>query len=80
VKGKDEIREAFGEAVQPWTFTGSPKEEVIKAYADYKTEKEQAGHLSESGDKHLVGSIYGGMIFDFEEGNVSRIFLGASAA
>jgi len=80
VKGKDEIREAFGEAVQPWTFTGSYKKEVRKAYADYKTEKEQAGHLAQGGDKQLVGSIYVGMIFDFEEGKVSRIFLGASAA
>ena len=116
-KGKDEIWEAFGEAVQPWTFTGSgfsadmvsgkagapktilsitieapsalktehgigigsAKEEVLKAYADYKTEKEQAEHLAQGGDKHLVGSIYGGMIFDFEGGKVSRIFLGASA-
>ncbi len=116
-KGKDEIWDAFGEAVQTWTFTGSgfsadmisgevggaktvlsisieapsalktehgigidsTKGETIQAYADYKTVKEEAGHLAQSGDKHLVGSIYGGMIFEFENGKVSRIFLGASA-
>tara|TARA_B110000037_G_scaffold161873_1_gene182863 strand:+ start:50873 stop:51889 length:1017 start_codon:yes stop_codon:yes gene_type:complete len=116
-KGKDEIWEAFGEAVQPWTFTGSgcsadmisgeiggtkavfsitieapselktergigigsTKEEVVQAYADYKTEKEEAEHLAQGGDKYLVGSIYGGMIFEFKAGKVSRIFLGAAA-
>lgn len=116
-KGKDEIWDAFGEAVQPWSFIGSgfsadmvsgeigapktvlsitieapsalktehgigigsTKNEVIKAYADYKTEKEEAEHLEAEGNKRLVGSIYGGMVFTLEEGKVSRIFLGASA-
>ena len=116
-KGEDKIWEAFGEAVQPWTFTGSgffadmisgevgsaktvlsitieapsvlktehgigigsSKQETIQAYADYKTVKEEAEQLSKDTDKHLVGSIYGGMIFEFEKGKVSRIFLGASA-
>ena len=116
-KGKDEIWEAFGEAVQAWTFTGSgfsanmisgelgapktvhsitleapstlktehgigigsTKKEVITAYADYKTEKEEAQELSKKGVIYLVGSIYGGMVFTFEEGKISKIFLGASA-
>ena len=116
-KGEDRIWEAFGEAVQPWTFTGSgfsadmisgevggtktvlsitieapselktehgigigsTREETIRAYADYKTEQEEAERLAQDGDKHLVGSVYGGMIFEFEKGRVSRIFLGASA-
>lgn len=116
-KGKDEIWEAFGEAVQAWTFTGSgfsaniisgqvgapktihsitieapsalktergigigsTKMEAIEAYSDYKTEKQEAENLLKTGDMHLVGSIYGGMVFTFEEGNVSKTFLGASA-
>jgi hypothetical protein len=28
---------------------------------------------------YVVGSIYGGIIFNFENGRVSRIFLGAAA-
>ena len=116
-KGKDEIWEAFGEAVQAWTFTGSgfsanmisgevgvpktvlsitleapstlktehgigigsTKKEVLKTYADYKTEKEEAENLAKNGDMYLVGSIYGGMVFTFEDKKVSKIFLGASA-
>ncbi|MEP2776325.1 MAG: hypothetical protein ABJQ29_05450 [Luteolibacter sp.] len=58
---------------------GSAKADAVKAYADYKTEQEEANSLGDSGDKHLVGSIYGGMIFSFEKGKVSEIFLGAAA-
>ncbi len=116
-RGKDEISEAFGEAVQTWTFTGagfsanmvsgesgapktvlsiaivapstlktehgigigSTRDEVIRAYADYKTEEEEAEKIEADGDKRLVGSIYGGMVFTFSEGKVTRIFLGAAA-
>lgn len=57
---------------------GSTKEEAAKAYAGYPTDKFEAEMISENGS-HLVGSIYGGMIFGLEDGKVSEIFLGASA-
>lgn len=116
-KGKDEMREAFGQAVQPWLFPdagisidmisdeiggpktvlsiaakagskaatgkdismGAQKADVIKAYADYRTEKEEMSIFPEEDDVHLVGSIYGGMIFTFEKGGLAKIFLGAAA-
>lgn len=58
---------------------GSTKEEVVNAYAAFKTEAEEVESLFEGQDVHLVGSIYGGMVLTFEEGKVSRIFFGASA-
>ena len=58
---------------------GSLKEEVVKAYAGFRTEAEEAEGFFEGQDVHLVGSIYGGMVFTFTEGKVSRIFFGASA-
>lgn len=116
-KGKDEMWEAFGQAVQPWLFPdagisidmisdeiggpktvlsitakagskaatgkdismGAQKADVIKAYADYRTEKEEMSIFPEEDDIHLVGSIYGGMIFTFEKGELAKIFLGAAA-
>jgi hypothetical protein len=52
---------------------GSTKRAVIKAYkSDWN--REDGG--SES---FVAGSIYGGLIFQFENGKVSRIFLGAAA-
>ncbi len=58
---------------------GSPKDEVVKAYAGFRTEAEEAEGFFEGQDVHLVGSIYGGMVFTFTDGKVSRIFFGASA-
>ena len=116
-KGKDEVWEAFGQAVQTWMFPdsgasfdmisdevggpksvfsitvkapsnlktnlgigiGDPKEKVLQAYSEYSTSDEGLDGFFGDADAHLVGSIYGGMIFYFENGVVSEIFLGASA-
>ncbi|MDF1825000.1 MAG: hypothetical protein P1U68_10180 [Verrucomicrobiales bacterium] len=116
-KGDDEIWEAFGQAVQTWSFpqagisfdmisdeiggpksvfsitatapcelttgmgiqTGDSKTEVIDAYRAYESTNESADGYFGDGDVHLVGSIYGGMIFTFENGQLSEIFLGAAA-
>jgi hypothetical protein len=52
---------------------GSTKTAVIKAY---KSEWNRGDGSSES---FVAGSIYGGLIFQFENGKVSQIFLGAAA-
>ncbi len=116
LKGKDEIWEAFGQAVQKWLYPdgglevymlsdeiggpksvfsitikapsklrtekgiqiGDDKAKVIQAYGDYRAEEEMDGFF-DGKDVHLVGSIYGGMIFTFEDGKVSEVFLGAAA-
>tara|TARA_R110002096_G_scaffold326721_2_gene520691 strand:+ start:3026 stop:4075 length:1050 start_codon:yes stop_codon:yes gene_type:complete len=58
---------------------GDRKADVIAAYSDYpKDEEDFDGYFGEA-DVHLVGSIYGGMIFTFEEGKLVDIFLGAVA-
>ena len=53
---------------------GSPAAAVAKAYA---------GHLDKenppTAQQLVVGSIYGGIIFDFEKGRVTSIFFGAAA-
>jgi hypothetical protein len=53
---------------------GSPESAVRKAYAVHVDRDSPA----EPGT-FVVGSIYGGMIFHFEKGQVSRIFIGAAA-
>lgn len=58
---------------------GSLKNDVVKAYEGFPTEAGEAEGLFQGQDVHLVGSIYGGMVFTFNDGKVSRIFLGASA-
>ncbi|NNE91668.1 MAG: hypothetical protein HKN23_08475 [Verrucomicrobiales bacterium] len=116
-KGKDEIWEVFGQAVQTWMFPeaglsmdmisdeiggpktvlsirakrpfahstsmgirlGDPKSKVIEAYADFKTDEEELDGFFEGQDTHLVGSIYGGMVFTFEDGKLAEMYLGASA-
>lgn len=116
-KGKDEIWEAFGQAVQTWMFPdagvsfdmlsdaiggpksvfsitlkkssnlktnlgigiGDPKEKVLQAYSQFSTMDEDLDGFFGDSDAHLVGSIYGGMIFHFENDLVSEIFLGAAA-
>jgi hypothetical protein len=53
---------------------GSPEGAPRKAYAAY------ADHDSPSEPHEFVaGSVYGGIIFQFEHGKVSRIFFGAAA-
>jgi hypothetical protein len=53
---------------------GSTEDEVLKAYGQYQDRTE-----SKKGRRFLAGSIYEGMIFDFKNGKVVRIFLGAAA-
>ena len=53
---------------------GSPESTVRKAYAAHVDRDSPA----EPGT-FVVGSIYGSMIFTFEKGKVSRIFIGAAA-
>lgn len=53
---------------------GSPEADVWKTYAKEK-DKEQ----SKRGDSFVAGSIYGGIIFNFKDGKVSQIFIGAAA-
>ncbi len=53
---------------------GSPESAVRKAYAAHVDRDSPA----ERGT-FVVGSIYGGIIFHFEKGKVSRIFFGAAA-
>ncbi len=52
---------------------GNSKKAVVKAY---KSEWNRESNESES---FVAGSIYGGLIFQFQNGKVSRIFLGAAA-
>lgn len=58
---------------------GDSKADVIEAYRAYESTNESADGYFRDSDIHLVGSIYGGMIFTFENGQLSEIFLGAAA-
>lgn len=53
---------------------GSSEAAVKKAYGSVQ-DKEQ----SEPGKTFVAGSVYGGVIFQFEKGKVSEIFIGAAA-
>lgn len=53
---------------------GSTEGDVMKAYGQYRDQEE-----SKKGKQFVAGSIYEGMIFDFKNGKVVRIFLGAAA-
>jgi hypothetical protein len=53
---------------------GSLEQEVVAAYGECQDKE-----MSESGRSFVAGSIYGGLIFFFENGRVTRIFLGAGA-
>lgn len=53
---------------------GSPEAAVKKAYGNVR-DKEQ----SVAGKTFVAGSIYGGVIFQFKDGKVSEIFIGAAA-
>lgn len=52
---------------------GSTTESVMKAY------KAEWNQESSKSDVFVAGSIYGGLIFNFQNGKVSKIFLGAAA-
>jgi hypothetical protein len=54
---------------------GSTEGEVIEVYGRYR-DQEGSG---EKGKTFVAGSVYDGMIFDFQGGRVVRIFLGAAA-
>ena len=53
---------------------GSTEQEVMEAYRPYWNKED-----SKSFNIFVAGSIYGGLMFDFKNGKVSRIFLGAAA-
>ncbi len=53
---------------------GSPEADVRKIYSKYADPEEPA-----KGGTFVAGSVYGGIIFNFEKGKVSRIFFGAAA-
>jgi hypothetical protein len=53
---------------------GSTEAEVVKAYGRIQNAEE-----SKPGEFFVAGSIFGGVMFDFQQGKVSRIFIGAAA-
>ncbi len=53
---------------------GSSESEVRKAYGN-----QEDGENTKKGENFVAGSIYGGVIFTFDKGRVTRIFLGAAA-
>ena len=53
---------------------GSDAAAVRKAYAGHEDKENPPG-----ANEFVVGSIYGGIIFHFEKGKVTRIFFGAGA-
>ncbi|MFP5259309.1 MAG: hypothetical protein ACLGQH_09825 [Acidobacteriota bacterium] len=54
---------------------GSPEQAVIKAYQAYR----DRDGWSVKGKSFVAGSVYDGLIFDFKNGKVVGIFLGAAA-
>lgn len=54
---------------------GATEAQLVAAYGKYKDED----GLSEAGKTFIVGSIYGGLIFELRNGRVTRMFLGAAA-
>lgn len=55
---------------------GSTRTEVEKAYGDVK---DQDGFGDDDAGSFVAGSVFGGIIFGFEDGKVSEIFMGAAA-
>jgi hypothetical protein len=53
---------------------GSTEAEVIKAYGRFQNAED-----SKQGELFVAGSIFGGVMFDFQQGKVNRIFIGAAA-
>ena len=54
---------------------GSTEQEVLAAYGRYRDTDGDA----KKGKRFVAGSIYDGIIFDFQDDSVVRIFLGAAA-
>jgi hypothetical protein len=54
---------------------GSTEREVIEAYGRFRDPESNPGE----GGSFVAGSVYDGMIFDFHDGKMTRIFLGAAA-
>ncbi|MHC1743227.1 MAG: hypothetical protein AB9873_09385 [Syntrophobacteraceae bacterium] len=54
---------------------GSAESEVIEAYGRFRDPESAL----EGGGELVAGSVYDGMIFEFRDGRVVRIFLGAAA-
>lgn len=53
---------------------GSTEAEVAKAYGPFHN-AEDSGHFG----GFIAGSVFGGVMFKFQQGKVSRIFIGAAA-
>ena len=53
---------------------GSTEQEVIKAYRRFHNAED-----SKQGELFVAGSIFGGVMFNFHQGRVSSIFIGAAA-
>jgi hypothetical protein len=53
---------------------GSTEAEVVKAYGRFRNAED-----SKPGELLVAGSIFGGVMFDFQQGRVHRIFIGAAA-
>jgi|WetSurMetagenome_2_1015567.scaffolds.fasta_scaffold156005_1 hypothetical protein len=53
---------------------GSTEAEVVKTYGSFRNAED-----SRPGELLVAGSIFGGIMFDFKQGRVSRIFVGAAA-
>jgi hypothetical protein len=53
---------------------GSTEAEVVKAYGPFRNTEE-----SKPGELFVAGSLFGGVMFDFQQGKVTRIFIGAAA-
>lgn len=54
---------------------GATEAEVVSAYGRYRDKD----GVSKRGRTFVAGSIYDGLIFDFKNGRVTRMFLGAAA-
>jgi hypothetical protein len=53
---------------------GSTEAEVVKAYGPFRNAED-----SKPGELFVAGSIFGGVMFEFQQGRVNRIFIGAAA-
>jgi hypothetical protein len=53
---------------------GSTEAEVAKAYGQFRNAEDEQAFGG-----FVAGSVFGGVMFNFEQGKVSRIFIGAAA-
>jgi len=53
---------------------GSTEQEVNEAYGRFRNVED-----SKKGEVFVAGSVFGGLIFNFQQGRVSNIFIGAAA-